>query len=347
MKLDAIPQNPFEWLILKSGMVPTPLGHGHIAFMLSRGVLDAVDLGVIECLKDKPLSLLEIAEKCKLHSGALRSLMNLLCSAGYTTYNNDKFALTKLSRKWLLRDSEDSVYDLFILNSRVCWDWLNGLKDYLKTGKAIDYHDRLTSEEWHYYQKAMASAARAQSKEVAMKVKVPKGAKLMLDIGGSHGLYSSAICRKYDMRSEILELPEAVEEARKLLEKEGDKERVIYRPGNILKDDLESDKYDVILISSLSHHFTEEQNLMVAKKAYEALKKGGYFIIMDFVRPETKTNADMIGMTNDLFFSLTSNGGTYSVAEMKRWLAEANFKFYKKVNFLTIPGTSQIIGKKE
>jgi 2-polyprenyl-3-methyl-5-hydroxy-6-metoxy-1,4-benzoquinol methylase len=346
MKLDAIPQNFFEWTILKSGMIPTPLGHGHIAFLLSRGLLDAVDLGVIEALKDRPLKLEEIAIHCELNASALRSLMNVLASAGYVKFKDDKFQLTKLSRKWLLKDSPDSVYDLFILNSRVCWAWLDGLKDYLKTGKAIDYHDRLTAEEWQYYQKAMAAAARAQSKEIAKKTPVPKGAKEMLDIGGSHGLYSSVICKRNKMTSEILELPDAMESAAKILEKEGDSSKVTYKAGNILTDDIGEAKYDVVLISSLTHHFTQEQNKLVVSKVHKALKAGGYFVIMDFVRPETKTNADLIGMANDLFFSLTSNGGTYSIEEMKQWLLDGGFKYYKTVKFLTIPGTVQVVGRK-
>ena len=347
MKLDAIPQNILEWAALKSGMVPTPLGHGHIAFLLSRGLLEAVDLGVIEALKDEPLTLEEIAARCGLNAPALRSLMNVLCSAGYVKFSRNRFKLTRLSRKWLLKDSPDSVYDLFILNSRVCWAWLDGLKDYLKTGKAIDYHNRLTAEEWQYYQKAMAAAARSMAKEIAKKTPVPEGATTMLDIGGSHGLYASAICKRHNMTAEILELPEAVESAQRILEQEGEPGKVTYKAGNVLTDDLGDSTYDVILISSLTHHFTGEQNELITAKVKRALKKGGFFIIMDFVRPETKTNADMIGMANDLFFSLTSNGGTYSADEMKQWLKNSGLEYYKTVKFLTIPGTIQVVGRKD
>ena len=54
MKLDAIAQNPLEWLALKSGLVPTPLGHSHIAFILSKAVLEATDIGIFEALEEKP-----------------------------------------------------------------------------------------------------------------------------------------------------------------------------------------------------------------------------------------------------------------------------------------------------
>ncbi|MGK7389867.1 MAG: methyltransferase [Candidatus Cyclobacteriaceae bacterium M2_1C_046] len=346
MKLDAIPQNPLEWLILKSGMVPTPLGHGHIGFLLSRAILDAVDLDVIEVLKDQPLKLEEIAEKCGLKAHALRSLMNILAAAGYVSYKSKKFKLTNLSRKWLLKDSKHSVYDLMVLNSRVCWSWMEDYKDYLKTGKTIDYHERLTDEEWVYYQKAMASAARVQSKELARRTPVPKGAKKMLDIGGSHGLHSLALCKKHKLKSDILELPDAIEIAKEVVKNEVGVENISYQPANVLTDELGENEYDLVLISSLTHHFTDEQNIMIAKKVNKALKSGGYYIIMDFERPKTQSNADLIGMANDMFFSFTSNGGTYSQEEMKDWLREGGLEFFRTLNMLTMPGTVQVVGRK-
>ena len=347
MKLDAIPQNPLEWLLLKSGMVPTPLGHGHVGFLLSRAVIDAVDLDVIEALKEEPLSLDDIAKKCGLQAHALRSLMNVLAAAGYVKYKNAKFQLTKLSRKWLLKDSRYSVYDLMVLNSKICWSWMDGYKDYLKTGKTVDYHDRLTAEEWDYYQKAMAAGARVQSVEVAKRTPVPKNAVKMLDIGGSHGMHSLALCKKYKMESEIVELPEAIESASKLSNDVEGAEKITYKPCNALTDDLGENIYDLVFISNLTHHFTDEQNISLAKKVKRALKPGGYYVILDFERPKTKTGADLIGMANDLFFSFTSNGGIYSKKEMRNWLQEAGLEHHKTLQMITMPGTVQVVGKKQ
>lgn len=346
MKLDAIPQNPLEWLLIKSGMVPTPLGHGHIGFLLSRAVLDAVDLGVIEILKNRPLTMAEVAKGCNLNLAALRSLMNILAAAGYVVYKDKKFSLTKLSRRWLLKDSEYSLYDLMILNSRVCWNWMDGYKEYLRTGKTVDYHERLTTEEWEYYQKAMASAAGIHSKEVARRTPVPKGAQKMLDIGGSHGLHSLALCRKHKMSAKIMELPDALESAKRTFKDKNDDGAVSYIAGNAITDDLGKEKYDLVLISNLTHHFTDEQNTQLAKKVFDALKPGGYYVVMDFERPKTKTNADLIGMANDMFFSFTSNGGTYSKEEMRNWIEKGGLKYVRTFSLLTMPGTVQVVGKK-
>ena len=50
----------------------------------------------------------------------------------------------------------------------------------------------------------------------------------MLDIGGSHGYYSVALCRRHpSLRAVILDLSEAVTHAERILDREGMGDRVI------------------------------------------------------------------------------------------------------------------------
>lgn len=347
MKLDAIAQNPMEWLALKSGMVPTPLGHSHIAFILSKAVMEATDSGIFEALAEKPLALSELAGRLEFNALALQSLLNVLASAGYVAYKKEKWKLTKLSRKWMLRDSPHSVAAMMVLDNRVCWHWMNHLGDFLKTGKGLGFHTILEEQEWHYYQDAMASAARAQSLEVGRRLPVPRGATHMLDIGGSHGLHAVALCRKHaSLSATILDLPEAIQWAAPILEREGMGNRVQHQAGNILEDALPREQYDLVLMSSLSHHFSEAQNQQIAQKVAAALKPGGYYVLMDFVRPDPKEHSDLIGSSGDLFFALSSTAGTYTVAEMNQWHQQANLAPHKVIRFLTIPNCVAVIARK-
>jgi hypothetical protein len=60
----------------------------------------------------------------------------------------------------------------------------------------------------------MRSMARALSGEATKRMPVPDGAQKMLDIGGSHGYYSVALCRRHEgLRAVVLDLPEAVKQA--------------------------------------------------------------------------------------------------------------------------------------
>jgi ubiquinone/menaquinone biosynthesis C-methylase UbiE len=96
---------------------------------------------------------------------------------------------------------------------------------------------------------------------------MPSNPTAMLDIGGSHGLYCVELCRKYPtLKATILDLPEAVEKARPILAKYSMGDRIDYWVGNVLTDSFGENRYDLVLMSSLMHHFNAEQNIDVSKK---------------------------------------------------------------------------------
>ena len=348
MKLAPIAQNPFEWLALKAGLVPEPLAYSHFGFMISKFLLEAVDKGVFECIGKQKVTLQHIATVCKLNERALKSLLGVLASMALIDVKDELFFLTKTSKKWILKDSPHSLYWLMMFDNRVCLKWMDYTGLFLETGKGLQYHDTFTEEEWFFYQKAMEAAAAVTSKEGVNKIPVSKGASKLLDIGGAHGLYSVALCKKYpQLSSVILDLPAAVEKAKDILQPYQMGERVIHRAGNILTDDIGTNEYDTIMMASVAHHFTFEENLLVAKKVYNALKPGGYFTIIEVLRPEAiSRNNDMLSAVGDFFFAMSSTSGLWSLDEIQQWQKEAGFTPYKKHRFITIPGYIAISGRK-
>jgi SAM-dependent methyltransferase len=348
MKLSPIAQNPLEYLALKGGFVPTPLAYSHFGFMISKFLLEAVDKGVFEAIGQKKVSLNHIATECGLNEKALKSLLGVLISMDLMSVKNDRFFLTKQSKKWILKDSPQSLYWLMMFDNRVCLKWMDYTRTFLETGKGLQYHETLSDEEWLYYQKAMEAAAKVTSRESVGKIPVSSTAATMLDIGGSHGLYSVALCKKHrQLSSIILDLPPAVEKARDILQSYNMGEQVVHQAGNILRDDIGTDRYDNVLMASVAHHFTFEENLLVAQKVFRALKPGGYFTIIEVLRPgDIKPGNDMLSALGDFFFALSSTSGLWSLDEINHWQAKAGFKPSKKHRFVTIPGYVAVTGRK-
>jgi 2-polyprenyl-3-methyl-5-hydroxy-6-metoxy-1,4-benzoquinol methylase len=346
MKFTAQPQTLLEYIGKLSSLAPVPLMDTHIAFVASRAIIEAVDLGIFETLAEGPKSIAEIAEDCKLSSYALRSFLGTLTSSGYLKYKNEKFELTKLSSKWLLKKNKQSLTDQ-ILFLKILWGWMDDMNNFVKTGKGEQYHDHFTEDQTDLYQKGMLSVARVSAEEVGKRTPVPKGAAEMLDIGGAHGLFSVAICKSHpQLRATVLDLPLAIQKAAPLLAQEKMGQRVIHKVGNALIDDLGKEKYDLILIANLVHHFTAEENSNLAQRVADALKPGGIFIIQEFIRPEKPKASDQVGATLDLFFALSSTSGTWTIKEISGWQKAAGLKIKKPVKFLTLPGTSQIVAEK-
>ena len=346
MKLAPIPQNILEWFALKADLVPVPLAHTHICFMLSKAILEAFSLNVFEAFKDGSKNLEQAAEYTQLDQRALKSLLNVLISTGYFTYSKGIYSLTKHSRKWCLKESENSLYNQQLFNN-VCWNWMEHFPKFLKTGKGLQYHETFNEIEWELYQKGMESVASGTAMQVVKMAPKLMNPDKMLDIGGSHGLYSASFCKKYPtMKAFILDLPPAVEKAEPLLRKKYSGNNIIYKKGNALTDDFGNLEFDLILISSLMHHFTIEQNNIVVKKIEKALKKGGYLIIQEFIRPEPSPKMEMVGTILDLFFNLSSTSGNWSMDELIQFQKQVGLKFKKVNKFLSLPGFVQVIAQK-
>ena len=347
MQLTISPENPLEWLALRANLAPIPLLHAQIMPVLAKAVLEAADKGVFDAAKDSPQTLDDLVRALQLNRKALGELMGLLTAMGYFIYQNDRFELTRMARRFALKDDPQSVHGMMVFNNRVMWDWLSHLGTYLETGKGIHYHDTLTSEQWGYYQEGMVAATSTEAKEFGRRAPVPKSARQMLDIGGSHGQHSVALCRKFPtLTSIILDLPPAIEQAAPLLARQGMGDRIRHQPGNALTDDFGDAQYDVVLLSSLAHHFTAEQNQLVANKVARALRTGGVFIVNEFIRPVVGAKPELVGSSTDLFYGMTSTAGNYSTAEIQTWQRTAGLTPYKVVTYRTLPGRAMVVAKK-
>jgi SAM-dependent methyltransferase len=176
---------------------------------------------------------------------------------------------------------------------------------------------------------------------------MPNNPTEMLDIGGSHGLYSVELCKKYStLRATILELPQAVKKAQPILSKFNMGDRINYWTGNALTDDFGENRYDLILMSNLMHHFNGEQNLKLSKKVAKALKLGGYFIIQEYLRPEISSKIDQVAIITDMTFNLTSTSGTWSLNELKDFQEKAGLIHHKVNKFMGTLFFVQVCAKK-
>ncbi|GAB3176762.1 class I SAM-dependent methyltransferase [Telluribacter humicola] len=347
MQLKVSPDNILEWIALQANLVPIPLLHAQIFPVVSKAVLEATDRGIFKAVANGHTTAEAVAQACSLHAGATQQLMGVLAAVGYFTFKEGHYTLTSITEKWILEESTSSLHGFMLFNNRIVWSWLEGMGEYLETGKGIDFHSSFGSEQWELYQSAMWSGAISEAEEFARRVPMPRGATRMLDIGGSHGLHSVAACRKYPkLSSTILDLPGAVEKAAPLLAKQGMGDRVVHRVGNVTTDELEKEAYDIVLMSSVAHHLTVEQNQTVAAKVQQALRPGGIFIINEFIRPDPSAKPELVGSSTDLFFGLTSASGNWSIEEIQSWYRSAGLSPYKVIGYRAIPGRYQVVGKK-
>ena len=190
----------------------------------------------------------------------------------------------------------------------------------MRTGQPLRVHDQMTDEEWGIYQRGMRSGIEMPAHWVARHLPVPRGATAMLDIGGGHGYFSVALCRRYPrLRSTVLDLPQAIRHAAPLLAREGMGDRVVHRAGDALTDDLGSNAYDIVFLAALVHHFDEETNRELMRRTARALRPGGVVAVWEPLRQDRAERVRQIGGLLDLYFGFFSRSGTWSSEEIAGW----------------------------
>ena len=346
MRIKNQPENLMEWVALKANLAPTPLIDTQVAFNAARAIMAAAELGIYEAIGKTSKTADELAAECKTHPEATKHLLDCLVGIGYLQWRNEKYSVRSKYHKWLLKESESNLIGKLRFQL-IEWEWMGKLEEYIRTGKTLDLHGSASPKEWQLYQEGMRDLSVNAAKELASKIPVPKNATNMLDVGGSHGLFSIELCKKHPgLSSTILELPGAIEAASAIAKRYDTSNRVTYAAGNALTDDLGTEKYDMVLINNVVHHFTNEQNFALAKKIAAALKPGGIYAIGEFVKASKPGEGGVVGATSGLYFSLTSSSGTWSVPEIEAWQKNAGLKIEKPVAPMSIPGWKIFVARK-
>jgi SAM-dependent methyltransferase len=322
MRVGLMAENPVESAIIASGLLPVPMLEAY-GPAYARALVTATKLGMFDALADGPRAAGEIAEACAANPRATEKLLNLLVTMRYVGVRAGRYALTRRSRRWLLADAPGSIRDL-ILMKELEWRWIDGLEPFVRSGRPLDVHGSMSSDDWAIYQRGMRAQANILAPILARRLPVPDAARDMLDVGGSHGYFSVVTCRRHpELRATVLDLPQAVEWAAPILEREGMGDRVALRAGDALVDDLGEAAYDLILMVSLVHHFDAATNRDLVARAARALRPGGHLVIGDALRPSKPGNGGQQGAFFDLYFALTSESGLWTFDEIRAWQADA------------------------
>jgi hypothetical protein len=71
------------------------------------------------------------------------------------------------------------------------------------------------------------------------------------------------------------------------------------------------------------------------------------FAVVEIIRPESPEGGGQLGALLDLYFAVTSESGTWSIAEISSWQRDAGLITKKPIRMRTIPGAAEVIAFKE
>ncbi|WP_406070437.1 methyltransferase [Streptomyces sp. NBC_01020] len=346
MRFGLMASNPLEWLLVKFNLIARPVLDTQVAGTYVHVIMAAVKVGLFDALADGPATAEKIAAGCGTHPDSTAKLLPALAASGYLRARGDQYELSPLSRKWLVTTSPHAVNDKLLLQFYEL-GLMQRADEYLRSGKPLDFHTGMSDDVWDSYQRGMKCLTTGQTDLVAKAIPVPEGATDMLDIGGSHGAYSVALCRRHpSLSAVVLDLPDAVRHAAPLLAEEGMGDRVRHRAGNALTDDFGEECYDAVVIIGVAHHFSDEQNRELAAKVTRALRPNGVYTIAEFPAASGGGKTQQLAALRDFYFALASESGTWSPSQMASWQRAAGLRPAKTVRLAAGGGLNVQSGRK-
>jgi len=289
------------------------------AFRSSRVLITANNYRVFDHLTEFE-SAQEISRELNTDRRATEILLDALTGLGLLKKSQLKYKNTYLSNRFLVKGSPSYQGDI-IRHADNLWKNWSGLDEVLQTGKPVR-----SSREYETFILGMHNIAALKVKDVIKAIGL-KGVKTALDLGGGPGTYSMEMAKR-GIKATLFDYPEALEIAKRLIEKEG-VEGINFIGGDFMVDDI-GGGYDLIFISQILHAYSEEENLQILRKCREALNDSGRVVIQEFYISEDRTHPLYGALFSVNMLVNTASGRCYSRREIKRWLIKAGLKHIKE-----------------
>lgn len=331
--------NPLEAAALRLSVVP-PMLVDYFSVLGFHSLVAGVRLGVFDALRAGPRTAAHLAADLALDPPATAGLLRVLHGLGYVRPRRDAYRLTRAARTWLCSDSPACLTEGLAFWERcACVLWTD-LEKTVRDGTPPVPFYTLTENDpelSHSFQAWTAAVARRQAPAAAGVIPVHPHARHVLDLGGSHALYSVALLRRHpELHATIVDLPQALRSA---AIEEDLRSRVTLRPASFLEGEL-GVGYDIVLLFNIIHGLSDEETAGLLKRAAAALNPGGIVVIGDQFRGATpgragRTLIDLL----DLNYLIAVGGRIRAFPEVARLLEGAGFTRPRRRRPLRSPAT--------
>jgi ubiquinone/menaquinone biosynthesis C-methylase UbiE len=337
MRIRPTGDNPVERIALALNLAPLPAGYALYGMTAGRVVGVAQRLRIFTELLGGSLSAAELAERLRLQAPGTRLLCECLAGLDVLVQDGERFTLAARARKWL--DPASPTYvGTWIEHSVSYWEWYESLERIVRDGGSVELHAGHDGEPeyWRVYITGQYELARLSADEVAKQLRLPPGARSLLDVAGGHGWFAAAVCKRHPgLSAVVLDLAESCAVGRGIIEAAGMADRVSHSEGDMFEADL-GGPHDAALLFDIVHHLSGEQLSVLLERVRAALRPGATIAVLDLFRTQSKrqtASAATLGM----LFHLTSGGDLPSVEELIARLLAAGFESPRRKRLRRIP----------
>ncbi len=298
-------------------------------YQVSRALLAADELGIIDLLQQGGASAEELARATGTHGPSIYRLLRALASVQVVAERDGRFSPGPLALG--LRDLGTARLGL---ESYRAW---GDLAHTLRTGRPAFEHVYGTSfyqyiEQDHVrttrFDDAMVEISRGWIPAVLAAYDFP-GTRVLADLGGGRGTFLASVLATHPtMRGILFDQPHVVARADSVLTRAGVMERCQVVGGNFL--DAVPAGADTYALSNMLADWDDEGAMKILKNVRRALAGDGKLLIIDRIFPAPAESNPLIAFL-DLWFLVIEGGRIRTHEEYERLLGEAGYAIARMV----------------
>ena len=303
-----------------------------LGFWSSKTFLSAIEIGLFTELAKGPASFETLKDKFKLHPRSARDFLDALVALGMLERKDSTYSNTAEADLFLDRAKPTYLGGVLeMCNARLYGFW-GSLTEGLRTGEPQNeaktggnLFDTLYSDPARVRQFLSAMTGLSLGIGMAIAKKFPwKEYRSFIDVGAAQGGVPVQIALAHEhLTGGNFDLPVVGPVFEEYVASFGLSNRLRFYPGDFFNDPLPS--ADVIIMGHILHDWNLEEKRMLIDKAYNALPKGGAFIVCEaIIDDERRKNA--FGLLMSLNMLIETRGGfDFTGADCSSWMRDAGF----------------------
>jgi 2-hydroxy-4-(methylsulfanyl)butanoate S-methyltransferase len=267
-------------------------------FMASKALFAALELDLFTDLAGGPRTCAELSARTGIAGNRLQTLLHALTGLGLTVVDRGRYTNAPAAQRWLVHGAPDGYGDYFRLQvARQIYPALLHLDAGIAgTGAAFDTRGGLLSEpdEARTLIAAQHVGSLGAARVLAGRLPI-RDARRLLDVGGSSGAFSIALCeRNPALRCTLLDLPAVVDLASGYCREAGLGSRVDVVAADAVACGWPGEQ-DVVLMSYLLSALGDDEIDVVLEKAWDSLRPGGLLVLHDFMLADRGAQSGLRG----------------------------------------------------
>lgn len=308
---------------------------GHIFFQTLNSAVKFKIFDLLE--KARGLSLKQIALQLNIQERPARILLLGLTSLKLLHRVRAIYSNTSLAQRYFTTDSPENLIAVLAWQAEINYDALGHLHESMVTGEnkglqvfegdAPTLYERLELQphKEQIFQDAMEDISKQANKDLAEYVDFSHTNHLV-DVGGGNASNIINLVNNYpSLKATVFDRQTVCDIAQQNIKDNKLSHQCTTVNGDCFKDEFPRNA-DAIIFCHFLTIWSDEKNLFLLKKAFEALPKGGKVYIFNMMQHNSEDGPLTSAMGSPYFLSLaTSEGMLYTWKEYQHWLIEAGF----------------------